>query len=224
MQKKLKFILIFISVVFGIVCLDTITALVFNNSPLLKIREKLSDDSYVDKGLVINTYNCNNKKKTLFKWVKYSCPVTPTIQYKKVALNDNISLNIPPTWEITNPNKEEFNIYPNSDNKNSYIYIKMDKNIGVCGTGVTFEEFILNNGKKATIAYSNQTNHWEWVIINVEDKDILFANHGLSNQDLEPSIEIIKDITLARLYTKNIYQQEAHFYNFFNFFLTNVLL
>ena len=63
MQKKLKFILIFISVVFGIVCLDTITALIFNNSPLLKIREKLSDDSYVDKGLVINTYNCNNKKK-----------------------------------------------------------------------------------------------------------------------------------------------------------------
>lgn len=90
MKKSLKIMFIIIAVVVGIIVMDTIQAIVFNNSPLLKIRENFNGGSthYIDKGLVVNHYNCTNKeKKTLFKKAKYSCPIDENKKPNEVTEN-----------------------------------------------------------------------------------------------------------------------------------------
>ncbi len=78
MQKGIKITLIILSFLIGIVLLDTLQAKIFNNSPLLKIRQYYDEEKnyYIDKGLFVNHYYCSEKEeKTLFKKVKYSCPL-----------------------------------------------------------------------------------------------------------------------------------------------------
>lgn len=78
MRKGIKVILIIVGVVIGILLLDTIQALVFNNSPNLKIREDYNGGTlyYIDKGVIANTYQCTDgERHTVFKWEKYTCPV-----------------------------------------------------------------------------------------------------------------------------------------------------
>ena len=71
MKKSLKIVLISLSVVLMIIVLDTLQAKLWNNSPILKIRENLNTGTkdFVDKGLLVDTYYYSNGKKiTLFKW------------------------------------------------------------------------------------------------------------------------------------------------------------
>lgn len=78
MKKGLKITLIILGVVIGIVVLDTLQALLFDNSPIIKIRENNDGGSidYIDKGIFVNHYYCVNKEEnTVFKNVKYSCPI-----------------------------------------------------------------------------------------------------------------------------------------------------
>ena len=78
MKKVLKIILIVLGVLVGIVAFDTLQAKIFNNSPILKIRENLDGGStdYIDKGLFVNHYHCNNDEKvTTWKGTKFACPV-----------------------------------------------------------------------------------------------------------------------------------------------------
>lgn len=77
MKKSLKYTLIIIVSTIGIILIDTLQATVFNNSPLLKIRENVNGEStiYIDKGIFVNSYKCaNNKKQTLSKNAKFTCP------------------------------------------------------------------------------------------------------------------------------------------------------
>ena len=78
MKKGLKITLIVVGVLVGVVVLDTLQAKIFDNSPLLKIRENLNGGStdYIDKGLLVNYYHCNNDEKTTtWKVEKYACPI-----------------------------------------------------------------------------------------------------------------------------------------------------
>ena len=62
--KKNKKILVLITIVVTIlsfIILDTIVALISINSPLLSFKKELEGDSYVDKGLILNTYYCKEK-------------------------------------------------------------------------------------------------------------------------------------------------------------------
>ena len=61
--KKNKFIIILLTIVItilSIVILDTIQAIVFKNSPIIswRIEDANDSDSYVDKGILIDTYYC----------------------------------------------------------------------------------------------------------------------------------------------------------------------
>lgn len=77
MKKGLKITLIVLGVLVSIVVLDTLQAKVFNNSPLLKIRDNLDGGTidYIDKGIFVNHYHCNNEKVTIWKGTKFSCPI-----------------------------------------------------------------------------------------------------------------------------------------------------
>ena len=63
-KNKINITLIVIGTIISIILLDTTQALLFKNSPLIGIRDEyLSDaDSYVDKGILVNTYYCIKEK------------------------------------------------------------------------------------------------------------------------------------------------------------------
>lgn len=75
MKKGIKIILIVIGIVIGIVLLDTIQALAFNNDPIFGIESKCKHRS----GILVDTYHCGNGESiTKFKFSNYSldsvCP------------------------------------------------------------------------------------------------------------------------------------------------------
>ncbi len=89
MKKSLKITLIVLSVLLGIILIDTIQAKIFDNSPLLKIRDNLDGGSidYIDKGLFVNHYHCNNNEKvTTWKGEKFACS-------EKENIKENVDLS-----------------------------------------------------------------------------------------------------------------------------------
>ena len=77
MNQKKRIIIILCFIV-GLIFLDFIVALSFNNSPIIKIRDYYNVDStiYKDKGIFTNTYKCSDgKTKTVLKTTKYVCSI-----------------------------------------------------------------------------------------------------------------------------------------------------
>lgn len=64
MKKIIKIIMIVVILAIVIIITDTFKALIFKWSPLFSIRdENLADeDSYVDRGILIDTYYCVKEK------------------------------------------------------------------------------------------------------------------------------------------------------------------
>lgn len=81
LNKYKKYILIAVFSLIFLNIIDISQALIFQNSPVLKIREHFDGGTlyYKDKGLITYTYNCiGEKRKTVLKWEKYSCPLKET--------------------------------------------------------------------------------------------------------------------------------------------------
>ena len=81
LNKYKKYILIAVFSIIILIIIDISQALIFQNSPVLKIREHFDGGTlyYKDKGLITYTYNCiGEKRKTVLKWEKYSCPLKKT--------------------------------------------------------------------------------------------------------------------------------------------------
>ncbi len=77
-MKKKKILIITLCSIIGLILLDFIIALSFNNSPIIKIRDYYNGGStvYKDKGIFTNTYKCSDgKTKTVLKVTKYVCPI-----------------------------------------------------------------------------------------------------------------------------------------------------
>lgn len=80
-NKYKKYILIAVFSIIILIIIDISQALIFQNSPVLKIREHFDGGTlyYKDKGLITYTYNCiGEKRKTVLKWEKYFCPLKET--------------------------------------------------------------------------------------------------------------------------------------------------
>lgn len=81
MKKILKSLLITLTIIISIILLDTLQARIFKNSPAISIREFLLDtDSYVDRGIIIDTYYCTKEKDIVtvswhYKNSKFDCPI-----------------------------------------------------------------------------------------------------------------------------------------------------
>ena len=76
-MKKKKILIITLCSIIGLIFLDFIIALSFNNSPIIKIRDYYNGSTvYKDKGIFTNTYKCSDgKTKTVLKTTKYVCPM-----------------------------------------------------------------------------------------------------------------------------------------------------
>lgn len=73
-----KKVIISLCSIIGLIFLDFIIALSFNNSPIIKIRDNYNGGAtvYKDKGIFTNTYKCSDgKTKTVLKATKYVCPM-----------------------------------------------------------------------------------------------------------------------------------------------------
>ena len=82
--KKNKFLTIALTIVItilSIILLDTLQAILFKNSPIISWRtvDTNDNDSYIDKGILIDTYYCNKEQDIVtvistFKNTNYNCP------------------------------------------------------------------------------------------------------------------------------------------------------
>ncbi len=82
--KKYKILLITLTIIVtisSIILLDTIQAVIFKNSPIISWKEEQFDeDSYVDRGILIDTYYCVKDGDIMtiiptFKTTNYGCPI-----------------------------------------------------------------------------------------------------------------------------------------------------
>lgn len=92
-KKYLKISVTIIGILFGIILIDTLQAKLFKNSPIISIRKELEDDdSYVDRGILMDTYYCTKEKDIVtvsyhFKGDKFTCPIDNVKEYSERALN-----------------------------------------------------------------------------------------------------------------------------------------
>ena len=121
---KIKKIIITLCSIIFLIFLDFIVALLFNSSPVIKIRDYYNDGTivYKDKGIFTNTYKCSdNKIKTVLKTSKYECSIknikedkkketiTITFDTKGGSKMDNITIN--KGTELTLPKDPTFDGY-----------------------------------------------------------------------------------------------------------------
>ena len=136
MKKILKII---VSIIV-IIILDTLIALHFDTSPLIKIRQYYNGGNlnYVDKGLLINTYcGTNGIKDTTIKGFSYSLDYDPniTIIDKTKAIKDfSADAALEPFYE------DENYIYSYPCIISDYIVVKYSD-----GTEETVKEALKNN-------------------------------------------------------------------------------
>lgn len=108
MKNGLKLILIVLGILIGVIVLDTLQAKIFDNSPLIKIRKDFNDSygQYIDKGIFVNYYHCNNEKVTTWKKTKFACSIEKTNNDEENKIN----------WdEITNGRVDEELLLNNID-------------------------------------------------------------------------------------------------------------
>lgn len=125
MKKSIKVILIIIGIIIGIILIDTLQARILKNSPFISWKEELSDDdSWVDRGIIIDTFYCTEEKDIVtvswkLKGSKFTCPI------------DNI--NIDELNTINNKIIEYFSSDNVEYNNFSFNYIDEENNVIVVG-------------------------------------------------------------------------------------------
>ena len=125
-------------------------------------------------------------------------------KYSKIIDNVKLELNIPNEWKYEEVEKDEKNdfykyalkIYKNNEEQYAMLYF-YNNPFGVCGTGRTSENVILNNGKEATIGYYDGNKNWTDISFYNINKNIAVMNYGLINEDADEAIQFIKTINIT---------------------------
>lgn len=124
--------------------------------------------------------------------------------YYKEIDNIHLELNIPNEWnyEEIPPSKENdyykyaLKLYKNNENEYAALYL-YNNQFGVCGTGRTSKNIILNNGKEATIGYYDGNENWADISFYNINKNIAVVNYGLIDEDADEAIQFIKTINIT---------------------------
>lgn len=166
MKKILKTILITIIIILTVILLDTIQARIFKHSPIISYRQSLEDkDSYVDRGILIDTYYCTKEKDIVtvswkFKTSKFTCPI------------DEIYIS-----EIVNPEGISMIIKEGSLTKTTATIIIIDTTgkDNTYGSSYRIDEFINNKWSPREIIFKG--NHgWTSIGYLVGDDNKLEMN------------------------------------------------
>ena len=125
-------------------------------------------------------------------------------KYYKEIDNIKLELNIPNEWnyeEILQKEENDFykyalKLYKNNENQYAMLYF-YNNPFGVCGTGRTSKNIILNNGKEAIIGYYDENKNWTDISFYNINKNIAVMNYGLVNEDADEAIQFIKTINIT---------------------------
>ena len=125
-------------------------------------------------------------------------------KYYKEIDNIKLELNIPNNWnyeEIPQNEENDFykyalKLYKNNENQYAMLYFYNDP-FGVCGTGRTSKNIILNNGKEATVGYYDENENWADISFYDTNKNIAVMNYGLIDEDADEAIQFIKTINIT---------------------------
>ena len=124
--------------------------------------------------------------------------------YNKEIDNIKLELNIPNEWNYEEISQNEENnfykyalkLYKNNENQYAMLYFYNDP-FGVCGTGRTSKNIILNNGKEATVGYYGENKNWADISFYDTNKNIAVMNYGLIDEDADEAIQFIKTINIT---------------------------
>ena len=124
--------------------------------------------------------------------------------YYKEIDNIKLELNIPNNWNYEEIPKNEENdfykyalkLYKNNENQYAMLYFYNDP-FGVCGTGRTSKNIILNNGKEATVGYYDGNKNWADISFYDINKNIAVINYGLIDENADEAIQFIKTINIT---------------------------
>lgn len=196
MKKGVKAALIVLGILVGIILLDTIQALVFNNSPIIGIQTKCMEK----KGILVNTYYCNDGKNiTRLKFSNYplesSCYIKSVCD--KVEKSDNS--NEQPEMSLKDAKERIDDYFGNVNNDRSnlaYNYIDEEKNIIVVGlvdaSKEKQEEFIDNVFSKCCgskyIQYVKENN-----LIDFKESKAIITGKIIEAKDDSITVEVIED-------------------------------
>ena len=124
--------------------------------------------------------------------------------YYKEIDNIKLELNIPNEWnyeEIPRNEENDFykyalKLYKNNENQYAMLYF-YNNSFGVCGTGRTSKNIILNNGKEAVIGYYDENKNWADISFYNINKNIAVMNYELIDEDADEAIQFIKTINIT---------------------------
>ncbi len=173
MKKSLKIILTILIILISIITLDTIQARLFKNSPIISWKEKLNQDSYVDKGILMDTYYCIWDKDLVtvswhLKTSKFTCPLSDPEKFdfyiSKSANNDS-----------------KYNEYLTISDRKIYFQNKIKEFYVIAGNTMPLKTYIKNNNQSLDKSIQKITNKLDYysslndggtTIYKSKDKDI----------------------------------------------------
>lgn len=126
-----------------------------------------------------------------------------SVKYSKYIDNIKLELNIPNEWKYEELPKNEGNdffkyalkLYKNNKEQYAMLYF-YNNQFGVCGTGRTTEKLILNNNQEASIGYYDNDKSLQDISFNI-NKNIALVNNGLTYDEAEELLEIIKTVNIT---------------------------
>lgn len=121
MKKTFKLVLIIFSIIVGIILLDSIQALIFDNNPIIGIQTR----GMKKVGILVETIHCGNGKyDTIIKGFSYSCSYNGG-NYKLVD-KTKTKLNFVCAEALQSFYEDENYIYFWECMKNSYMIVEYD--------------------------------------------------------------------------------------------------
>ena len=197
MKKNVKIILIVVGVLIGLVLLDTLQARILKHSPIISWKEELSDDdSWVDRGILMDTYYCTREQDIVtvswkFKGNKFTCPIDNIKIKKFVDYDFSVTVDSNTKYEkIFAFNYNDVNYYyGNTDFELSLTENKYKHTIEVALTNelVTFDN-ILTKAKDIATSYDGGSKLYQYDNFNIIVCDTIDGNNDVIIGDAEMQI------------------------------------
>lgn len=197
MKKNVKIILIVVGVLIGLVLLDTLQARILKHSPIISWKEELSDDdSWVDRGILMDTYYCTREQDIVtmswkFKGNKFTCPIDNIKIKKFVDYDFSVTVDSNTKYEkIFAFNYNDVNYYyGNTDFELSLTENKYKHTIEMALTNelVTFDN-ILTKAKDIATAYDGGSKLYQYDNFNIIVCDTIDGNNDIIIGDAEMQI------------------------------------
>lgn len=197
MKKNVKIILIVIGVLVGLVLLDTLQARILKHSPIISWKEELSDDdSWVDRGILIDTYYCTKEQDIVtvswkLKGNKFTCPIDNIKIEKFVNYDFSVTVDSNSKYEkISAFDYKDVKYYYGNTNfslsltENNYKYTI---DVALTNELVTFDN-ILNKARSTAIAYDGGSKLYKYDNFTIIVCNTIDGNNDVIIGDAEMQI------------------------------------